>query len=274
VSAERRAEHERERLLMSERCARDEAERQSRIKDEFLATLSHELRTPMNAILGWLSMLAEEQAVRDPAHAIAVIRRNAELQAKLIEDLLEMNRLTSGTVHLEICTVDIAVALDGAIQSLQPAAIAKCVRLTRSVATGIPGVRADGRRLQQVLWNLIQNAVKFTPGGGAVDIAVSHSESVVEVVVTDTGMGITPEFLPHVFDRFRQEDSSTTRHNSGLGIGLSIAKHLVELHGGSISATSGGPDLGSTFRVLLPRAPVPRAASSVEARADTSIPYV
>jgi PAS domain S-box-containing protein len=253
VSAERRAADERERLLVSERRARDEAERQSRLKDEFLATLSHELRTPMNAVLGWLSMLSEANVVRDPARAIAAIRRNAELQAKLIEDLLEMNKLTSGMVHLELGAVDINVALDGAIQSLQPAAIAKGVTVNRSVAAGTPKVRADNRRLQQVLWNLIHNAVKFTPSGGVVDIAVTLNETAVEVAVADTGMGIVPEFLPHVFDRFRQADSSTTRRNTGLGIGLSIAKHLVELHGGSIDVQSAGADRGATFTVLLPR---------------------
>ena len=257
VSAERRAEQERERLLVSERRARDEAERQSRIKDEFLATLSHELRTPMNAILGWLSMLAEDDVVKDPARAIAVIRRNAELQAKLIEDLLEMNKLTSGLVHLELGSVDIGAALDAAIQSLEPAAIAKGVTLSRSVSIDTPGLRADSRRLQQVLWNLIHNAIKFTPSGGFVEIAISLNDSAVQVAVADTGMGITPEFLPHVFDRFRQADSSTTRRNGGLGIGLSITKHLVELHGGSIDAVSDGPDRGSTFRVLLPRTPSP-----------------
>ncbi|MEO5742780.1 MAG: PAS domain-containing sensor histidine kinase [Vicinamibacterales bacterium] len=273
VSAERRVENDRERLLISERNARDEAERQSRIKDEFLATLSHELRTPMNAILGWLSMLAEADVVRDPVQAISAIRRNAELQAKLIEDLLEMNKLASGTVHLELGTVDISSALDGAIQSLQPAAIAKGVSVTHSVAPGTPGVRADGRRLQQVLWNLIHNAVKFTPSGGAVNIAVSLTDSVVEVAVVDTGMGITPEFLPHVFDRFRQADSSTTRRNTGLGIGLSIAKHLVELHGGSIEAISSGPDLGSTFKVLLPRTPSSQARGALDERGGQSVPY-
>ena len=255
VSAERRAEQDRERLLASERRARDEAERQSRIKDEFLATLSHELRTPMNAILGWLSMLAEEEVVKDPMRAIDVIRRNAELQAKLIEDLLEMNKLSSGMVHLELGAVDISAALDAAIQSLQPAAMAKGVTLSRSVAMNMPGLRADSRRLQQVLWNLIHNAIKFTPSGGVVEIAVSLNDRAVQVAVADTGMGIAPEFLPYVFDKFRQADSSTTRRNGGLGIGLSIAKHLVELHGGSIDAVSDGPDRGSTFRVSLPRMP-------------------
>ena len=255
VSAERRAEQDRERLLASERRARDEAERQSRIKDEFLATLSHELRTPMNAILGWLSMLAEEEVVKDPMRAIDVIRRNAELQAKLIEDLLEMNKLSSGMVHLELGAVDISAALDAAIQSLQPAAMAKGVTLSRSVAMNMPGLRADSRRLQQVLWNLIHNAIKFTPSGGVVEIAISLNDRAVQVAVADTGMGIAPEFLPYVFDKFRQADSSTTRRNGGLGIGLSIAKHLVELHGGSIDAVSDGPDRGSTFRVSLPRMP-------------------
>jgi PAS domain S-box-containing protein len=254
VSVDRRAVQERERLLLSERRARDEAERQSRLKDEFLATLSHELRTPMNAILGWLSMLGEEHAVSDPDQAIQVIRRNAEAQAKLIEDLLEMNKLTSGTVHLELAMVDTTAALDAAIQALQPAAAAKNVRITRVPATVPPVVRADGRRLQQVLWNLLHNAVKFTPNGGHVQAAVVPTDAFVEVTVVDTGVGIEPDFLPHVFDRFRQADSSTTRRNTGLGIGLSIAKHLVELHGGVIEASSPGLDRGATFRVLLPLA--------------------
>ena len=260
VSVDRRAEQERERLLVSERHARDEAERQSRIKDEFLATLSHELRTPMNAILGWLSMLREDRAVSDPAQAMEVIRRNAEAQAKLIEDLLEMNKLTSGMVHLELAMVDTTAALDAAIQALQPAAAAKNVRITRAPAATPPVVRADGRRLQQVLWNLLHNAVKFTPNGGRVDAAVVPIDAFVEVTVMDNGIGIAEDFLPHVFDRFRQADSSTTRRNSGLGIGLSIAKHLVELHGGVIEASSPGLDHGATFRVLLPVAVESRLA--------------
>ncbi|PYR95574.1 MAG: hybrid sensor histidine kinase/response regulator [Acidobacteria bacterium] len=252
VSAQRRAEHERERLLISERSARDEAERQSRLKDEFLATLSHELRTPMNAILGWLSMLAKGDAVRNPDQAMAAIQRNASIQAKLIEDLLEMNKLTSGTARLELAPTDLGEAVDSALQTLQPSADAKDVRLTVTVDPAVPPIQADERRVQQILWNLLHNAVKFTPVSGRVDVSVTRNGTSAQVLVKDTGQGIHADFLPFVFDRFRQADPSTTRGAWGLGIGLSIARHLVELHGGSIEAYSDGPGLGATFVVHLP----------------------
>lgn len=252
VSAQRRAERERERLLVSERAARDEAERQSRMKDEFLATLSHELRTPMNAILGWLSMLANGEGVRNPEHALGVIQRNAHVQAKLIEDLLEMNRLVSGTTRLEREDVDLRATLDASIQALQPTADAKGLQLSSTVDPLVPSIPADGRRIQQILWNLLHNAVKFTPRGGRIDVGVSRDDSHVRIVVKDTGQGISADFLPFVFDRFRQADATPTRSAGGLGIGLSIAKHLVELHGGSIEALSEGVDRGATFLVQLP----------------------
>ncbi len=252
VSAQRRAEQERERLLISERRARDEAERQSRIKDEFLATLSHELRTPMNAILGWLSMLAKGDVVRNPDQAMAVIQRNAHVQAKLIEDLLEMNKLVSGTVRLDREAIDLRTTLDASMQALQPTAEAKSILVVSTVDPSVPSILADGRRVQQVLWNLLHNAVKFTPPGGRIDILVTRVDSAVRVVVKDTGQGISADFLPFVFDRFRQADSSTTRGAWGLGLGLSIAKHLVELHGGSIEAFSDGLGRGATFLVQLP----------------------
>jgi PAS domain S-box-containing protein len=252
VSAQRRAEQERERLLVRERQARDEAERQSRFKDEFLATLSHELRTPINAILGWLSILSRGEAVRDPAKAIAVIQRNAQMQAKLIEDLLEMNKLMSGTARLEVAVVDVRATVDSALQALQPTADAKGVRLSASIDPAVSQVTADARRLQQVLWNLVHNAIKFTPDQGRVDVTVTRTERAVQIRVTDTGQGIPGEFLPYVFDRFRQADPSATRGAWGLGIGLSIAKHIVELHGGTIDVESGGPGLGATFTVHLP----------------------
>jgi PAS domain S-box-containing protein len=252
VSAQRRAERERERLLISERSARDEAERQSRLKDEFLATLSHELRTPMNAILGWLSMLAKGEAVRDPQQAMAAIQRNASIQAKLIEDLLEMNKLTSGTVRLELAQTDLGSAVHSALQALKPTADAKGVLLSGTVDPAVPPIQADERRVQQILWNLLHNAVKFTPGSGRVEVSVTKKGTAAQVRVKDTGQGITADFLPFVFDRFRQADPSTTRGAWGLGIGLSIAKHLVELHGGSIEASSDGPGLGATFVVHLP----------------------
>lgn len=252
VSVQRRAERERERLLVSERQARDEAERQSRIKDEFLATLSHELRTPMNAILGWLSMLTSGRGVQDPAEAMAVIQRNAQMQAKLIEDLLEMNKLTSGTIALDFERVSLTTAVEAAVQSIRPTADTKGVHLSVTFEPDLPELCADARRLQQILWNVIHNAVKFTPKGGRVQVVVTRTHDAAQILVRDSGQGISPEFLPHVFERFRQADPSTTRGAWGLGIGLSIAKHLVELHGGSIVGSSQGPDQGSTFVVHLP----------------------
>jgi signal transduction histidine kinase/DNA-binding response OmpR family regulator len=252
ISAQRRAELERERLLVSERRARDEAERQSRIKDEFLATLSHELRTPMNAILGWLNMLTTGKGLRSPEKAIAVIERNAQLQARLIEDLLEMNKLTTGTVRLDIAPLDLVATLDAAMESLKPAAETKDVRLAVEMPAAMPRIPADARRVQQILWNVLHNAVKFTRPGGQVAVRASADDGWVRIQVADTGQGIAAEFLPYVFDRFRQADSSSTREAWGLGIGLSIAKHLIELHGGTIEASSAGLNQGATFIVQLP----------------------
>jgi signal transduction histidine kinase/DNA-binding response OmpR family regulator len=266
VSAQRRAELERERLLVSERRARDEAERQSRIKDEFLATLSHELRTPMNAILGWLNMLTTGKGLRSPEKAIAVIERNAQLQARLIEDLLEMNKFTSGTVRLDIAPLDVVATLDAAMESLRPTADTKNVQLAVELPPSMPRIPADARRVQQILWNVLHNAVKFTRSGGQVAVQASADAGWVRIQVADTGQGIPPEFLPYVFDRFRQADSSSTREAWGLGIGLSIAKHLVELHGGTIEASSPGLNQGATFVMLLPviRQPgVPDATAGV-----------
>jgi PAS domain S-box-containing protein len=252
VSASRLAEAERERLLVAARAARDEAERQSRLKDDFLATLSHELRTPLNMILGWTDILQSGQAIRDLPSTLQIIQRNARLQAKLIDDLLDMNRLQSGNVQLEIAPVDVSAALQHAMQGLQPAADGKGVRIETAVDVPCGTVAADPRRLQQVLWNLVHNAIKFTPSGGLVQVGVMGRDSGLQIRVQDDGQGISHAFLPHVFERFRQEDSSSTRESSGLGIGLSIAKHLVELHGGTLSAFSDGPGRGSTFVVEIP----------------------
>jgi signal transduction histidine kinase len=252
VTGEREHARERERLLRSEREARDEAERQSRLKDEFLATLSHELRTPMNAILGWLSILESGKPIREIHSALAIINRNARMQAKLIEDLLDMNRLMAGNVQLEISTVDLGSLLQATMQALQPAADAKSVQLIAAVPADSRELLADGRRLQQVLWNLVHNAIKFTPPHGRVEIRVRHDDEHLEITVQDNGQGITPSFLPHVFERFRQQDASATRPTFGLGLGLSIAKHLIELHGGTIAAASAGDGTGSTFSVRLP----------------------
>ncbi|HEY7285003.1 MAG TPA: ATP-binding protein [Vicinamibacterales bacterium] len=270
ITAERSAIQDRERLLRNEREARDEAERQSRLKDEFLATLSHELRTPMNAILGWLSILESGKPIREVHSALAVIGRNAQLQAKLIDDLLDMNRLISGNVTLEISQVDVAGLLHTTMQSLQPAADARGVQLLASVQTSVGGILADARRLQQVLWNLLHNAVKFSKTGGRVEIHVQRHEQGLELTVKDNGQGISPAFLPHVFERFRQQDASSTRSTTGLGLGLSIAKHLVELHGGTITAHSPGNDEGATFVVTVPV--VPRRADQRDDADGGSLP--
>lgn len=255
VTSERELTTERERLLKSERESRDEAERQSRLKDEFLATLSHELRTPMNAILGWLSILESGKPIRDMRSTLTVIARNAQIQARLIDDLLDMNRLTSGNVHLEISRVDVRSLAQATLQGLQPAADAKDVQILAFVEQTVGEVFADSRRLQQVLWNLVHNGIKFTPAGGRVYVRVQRVDQALQFDVEDTGQGISPAFLPHVFERFRQQDASSTRAAPGLGLGLSIAKQLVELHGGTITATSPGEGKGATFTVRVPAPP-------------------
>ena len=268
-TAEREAAAEREHLLRDAREARDEAERQVRLKDEFLATLSHELRTPMNAILGWLAILDGGKPIRDVYSALAVIRRNAEVQAKLIEDLLDMNRLMTGNIQLEVGAVDVATLSQSTIQALQPAADARGVQLIASVDSSAGPLMADSRRLQQVLWNLVHNAIKFTSAGGRVEILIQRSENQLHITVQDNGQGISPEFLPHVFERFRQQDSSNTRAKFGLGLGLSIAKHLVEVHGGSIEARSKGIGHGATFDVRLPMSSPAGATPKAARRART-----
>lgn len=262
VTADKEAEYERERLLSEAREARDSAERQSRLKDEFLATLSHELRTPMNAILGWLAILESGKPIRDIYGVLDVVRRNATIQAKLIEDLLDMNRLMCGNVQLEVSRVDIGSLLQTTIQGLRPAAEARSVQLLASVDPSVREFTGDAQRLQQVLWNLVHNGIKFTQAGGRVEIRVEQQRDDLQIVVQDNGRGISAEFLPHVFERFRQEDGTSSRTAAGLGLGLSIAKHLVELHGGRIEASSAGEGRGATFVVALPNA-VPAAVAHV-----------
>jgi PAS domain S-box-containing protein len=251
VTSERESALERERLLKSERAARDEAERQGRLKDEFLATLSHELRTPMNIILGWLDTLAKGTPIRDMQSTVAVIQRNAQIQAKLIDDLLDMNRLIAGNLQVDLAPVDVGTTLKTTIQGLRPAADAKGIQLNATVGVPSISVLADARRLQQILWNLLHNSIKFTPKDGRVDVTVDQHNGHVNIEVRDNGQGISREFLPHVFERFRQQDSSSTRESPGLGLGLSIAKHLAELQGGTISAFSDGEGTGATFTVEL-----------------------
>jgi len=250
----RRAEAEREALLAGERAARSEAERASRMKDEFLATLGHELRTPLNAIVGWAQILRNKSCTpEDLAEGLAVIERNATAQARIIEDLLDMSRITSGKVRLDIHPVDLNEVITSAVETARPASEGKGVQLQRVLGPhNLSTVRGDPGRLQQVVWNLLTNAIKFTPKGGRVQIRVDQVQSHLEITVSDTGAGIKPEFLPYVFDRFRQADASTTRHHGGLGLGLAIVKHLVELHGGTVRAESEGLGKGATFIVSLP----------------------
>ena len=254
VDRVKRAEADRERLLASEKEARERAERETQMKDEFLATVSHELRTPLNAVLGWATILRETQAPEEVAEGLAVIERNARAQAEIIEDLLDMNRIISGKVRLDVQRVDLVPIIEAAIESVKPMATARQIRLTSVLDPHVGQVSADPGRLQQVLWNLLTNGVKFTPKGGRVHVALGRVNSHLEISVSDTGEGITAEFLPHVFDRFRQADGTITRRHRGLGLGLAIVKNLVELHGGTASVESAGLNQGSTFYVCLPAA--------------------
>jgi PAS domain S-box-containing protein len=232
--------------------AHEQLKRADTMKAEFLATLSHELRTPLNAILGWVQILKNGATADDLAQGVPIIERNVRAQAQLIEDLLDMSRIEAGKVSLDIQPVDLAEVVNASIETVRPAAQGKTIRLT-SAFSNIEGiVSGDRNRLQQILWNLLINAVKFTPKGGRVHVIIERSNSHVDLSVTDSGQGIAPEFLPQVFDRFRQADSSTTRPHGGLGLGLSIVKHLTELHGGSVRVTSGGVGLGATFTISLP----------------------
>jgi len=246
---------EHKRLLEAERVAREQLERAGALKDDFLATLSHELRTPLNAILGWTHVLLTNKT--DPARTregLEVIARNGRAQAQIVEDLLDMNRIMAGRLRLEVRRTDLASVINEALDSLRPAAAAKGVRLQSVLDPHAGPVSGDPGRLQQVFWNLLSNGIKFTPKGGKVQVTLERVGSSVEVKVSDSGEGITPAFLPHVFDRFRQADASTTRRHGGLGLGLAISKQLVELHGGSIRALSGGLNTGATFTVTLPLA--------------------
>ncbi len=253
ITDRRQAEQEREQLLESERAARTEAERHSRMKDEFLATLSHELRTPLNAILGWSQVLARGGNNReDLQEGLAVIGRNARVQTQLIEDLLDMSRIISGKVRLDVQRVELPTVIEAAAEAVQHAADAKRIRLQQVLDPLAGPVSGDPNRLQQVVWNLLSNAIRFTPADGRVQVLLERVNSHVEITVSDSGQGIRPEFLPHVFDRFRQADSSTTRRHGGLGLGLAIVKHLVELHGGTVRAKSPGEGQGATFVVHLP----------------------
>lgn len=241
-----------------------QAQAADRSKDEFLATLSHELRTPLNTILGWVTML-RGGSVRPErqAHALAVIERNARLQSELIEDLLDISRIVTGKVRVRLRPIAVAPIVTAAVESLRPSAEAKGIQLRAPSATGTLNIRADPERVQQIVWNLVSNAIKFTPANGRIDVELAKDDRYVHLSVHDTGIGITPEFLPHVFERFRQADSSATRPHSGLGLGLAIVHDLVKLQEGSIEAFSDGQDRGALFVIHFPLAPGTSAESPV-----------
>ena len=255
ISERKRQESVREELLRSSQAARAEAERANKMKNEFLATISHELRTPLGAILGWSRLLERGQHDADGLRlGLAAISRNASIQSQLIDDLLVMGRIESGTLRLERAPVDVAMVVTAGIDATEPAAKAKGIQVRTQIDPGTPPVLADFGRMQQIVWNLLSNSIKFTPEGGTVVVSARPSKLGAEVSVTDTGQGIAPNFLPHVFDRFRQHDSSSTRRQGGLGLGLSIVKQLVDLHGGQVGAQSEGEGRGATFRIDLPAA--------------------
>jgi signal transduction histidine kinase/CheY-like chemotaxis protein len=241
----------RNQIAVSER-ARQVAEEASKLKDEFLATLSHEIRTPLNAVLGWARILRTQPNIRSRSRALEVIERNAASQLRLVEDLLDMARVITGKLRLDIETVSLANVAEEAIEVIRPAAEARQIIIVREIEDPLPPVNGDAERLQQVAWNLLSNAVKFTEPGGTVTVRVRRDGEHVELSVLDTGEGISAEFLPFVFDRFRQADSSTSRRHGGLGLGLALVRQMIELHGGEVSVESEGPRRGSSFRVRLP----------------------
>jgi PAS domain S-box-containing protein len=254
VTLRKRLEQEREQVLAKEKLARTLAEEASRSKDAFLAMISHELRAPLSPILAWSRMLRAGMLDDEKrARGLETIERNAHAQAQLIDDLLDISRIVSGKLRLQVGPVDLAAVIEAAIDVVRPAADAKGVRLQQTLDTETGVVAGDQTRLQQVVWNLLSNAVKFTPKGGRAQITLERIDSHVEIAVSDTGRGITPDFLPHIFERFQQAETGTTRTYGGLGLGLAIVRHIVELHGGTVVAESAGEGRGATFRVKLPR---------------------
>lgn len=267
IEAEAVAEHrgaqlvERDRVLDLERQARAQAEQADRAKDQFLATISHELRTPLSPILAWVQMLrGDHLAPAQRTRALEVIERSARTQAQLIEDLLDLSRIAEGKMRLHVRPVSLPDVVRRAIETVSAAADAKGVRIQAVLDDGVGAVSGDPDRLQQIAWNLLSNAVKFTPRGGRVLVVVERVNSHLELAVADSGRGLPPEQVPHLFERFWQSDSSSSREHGGLGLGLAIVRHLVELHGGTVHAESPGPDQGSTFTVKLPLMPIQRVA--------------
>ncbi|MBW4602270.1 MAG: response regulator [Calothrix sp. FI2-JRJ7] len=250
LEASNRAKDE---FLIREQVVRAEAEAANRAKDEFLSVLSHELRTPLNAILGWSQILRKQHLSQDRAmRALETIERNAQSQAKIIEDILDISRIITGKLRLQVQPVNLVTIIEAAIESVRLAAEAKSIRIKSILDSSNNHISGDADRLQQVIWNLLSNAIKFTPQGGQVQIRLECVNSHVEIIVSDTGVGISPDFLPYVFDRFRQHDSTSTRSYGGLGLGLAIVRQLVELHGGTVSVASPGIGQGATFTIKLP----------------------
>lgn len=249
----KRVEDDLAELFKRERSARAEAEKANRLKDEFLATLSHELRTPLNAVIGWSRMLSSGRLDRESSkHALEVIERNAWAQKQIIEDILDVSRVITGKLQLNLSSVDLVSVVDAALDAVRPALEAKEILIETLIDASLKMVSGDADRLQQVVWNLLSNATKFTPNGGRVEISVSQTATHVHIQVKDTGPGIDPAFLPHVFERFRQADGSTTRTHGGLGLGLAIVRHLVELHGGTIAVENRTDGSGAVFTIRLP----------------------
>ncbi|HET6862254.1 MAG TPA: ATP-binding protein, partial [Pyrinomonadaceae bacterium] len=267
VTAKKLAEEERSALLLRERDARKQAEEADRLKDEFLATLSHELRTPLTSILGWASMIRSGEVEGATANrAIETIERNARSQARLIDDLLDVSRIITGNLRLDLHPLHIGPIVEAALDALRPTASAKGIELVTDIVPEDCLVRGDTNRLRQIIWNLLSNALKFTPRGGSVKIILERGQTSAQLTVSDTGEGISAEFLPFVFDRFRQAEGSISRKQGGLGLGLAVVRHLAELHGGNVSAASEGVGKGSTFTVDLPLAAERRDPARAEER--------
>jgi PAS domain S-box-containing protein len=277
ITDRQQVEAEREQLLKRERAAREQAEAANRVKDEFLAVLSHELRTPLNPILGWAKLLRTRRFDPHAAdRALEIIERNAKLQVQLIEDLLDVSRILQGKVGLNPCPVNLVTPIEAALETVRLSAEAKGIQIQTVLNPEVGQIHGDANRLQQVMWNLLSNAIKFTPSGGRVEVRLEKIGGQAQIQISDTGQGISPDFLPHVFEYFRQADATTTRHFGGLGLGLAIVHYLVELHGGTIQAESPGRDLGATFTVQLPvmasvSAPAPEEISIQETKSLSGI---
>ena len=265
ITDRKQAEEERRILLASAQAARAEADIANTIKDEFLATVSHELRTPLSAILGWSQMLVTGKLdEQESKRAVETILRNARAQREIIDDLLDISRIITGKLHLEVRAVEMDQIIEEVVEGVRPAADAKNIHLQTAIDRGIGPISGDPDRLQQIIWNILSNAIKFTPEGGLVEVRLARNDAHVEITISDTGQGIDPELLLHVFDRFRQFDSSSRRRHGGLGLGLSIVRQLVELHGGTVTGESAGAGAGTTFKVTLPVKSVPHDLNKIE----------